>query len=102
METVELEAIIKVGLHKECMKDRKGYGTGIRPNHWIPGREYTFMGQIDFEDRDWLHPGETCKARFRFLIPAQDQSKFVTGFTWHICEVNQIMGYGTIISIINN
>ena len=32
------------------MKGREGYKSGIRPNHWIPGRDYTFKqyrGQTD-------------------------------------------------------
>jgi hypothetical protein len=102
METVELEAEIEVGLHEECMEGRKGYGTGIRPNHWIPSRAYTFIGQIDFLDRDWLEPGESCKARLRFIVPKQDVPKFVAGFSWHICEVNRIMGYCTVVTLSAN
>lgn len=102
METVSLEAIIEVGLYKECMRGRDGYGSGIRPNHWLPGRSYTFIGQIDFLDRDWLKPGDSCEARLGFIVPKQDVEKFIPGFSWHICEVNRIVGYCSIKAISSN
>ena len=99
MDNLVFEALIKVGLHAEFMQGRKGYGTGIRPNHWIPSKSYTFIGQIDFIGQDWLNPGESCEANGRFLLPVLDEHLFVPGFSWHICEGNKIMGYATILAV---
>lgn len=88
MEIEKIDVKVEFGLHLSCMHGRKGYGTGIRPNHWIPGRDYTFIGQVDFIDREWLEPGEKCTANVRCIMPAQDLEKFKPGFIWHVCEVN--------------
>jgi hypothetical protein len=98
LETEELTLNIEVGLHKSCMEGRPGYKSGVRPNHWIPGRDYTFLGQIGFSDRELLKPGESCKARINCIIASQDKELFKPGFTWHICEANKIMGYAKVIS----
>ena len=97
METESIELKIEFGLHKSCMGGRKGYGTGIRPNHWIPGRDYTFIGQVDFIDSEWVRPGEKCIAIVHCLMPRQDVELFKSGFTWHICEANKIMGYAKVL-----
>ncbi|WP_345875438.1 hypothetical protein [Shewanella algae] len=98
METTDLTLKAEVGLHQSCMEGRKGYGTGIRPNHWIPGRDYTFLGQIEFSDRDLLKPGESCEATINCIVASQDKELFKPGFAWHICEANKIMGYAKVLS----
>src|SRR6478735_3990975 len=54
-------AEVEVSLNPSAMANRPGFGSGVRPNHWIPGRHYTYIGQLDFKDREWLKPGESCK-----------------------------------------
>lgn len=97
LETEDIELRIEFGLHESCMQGRDGYYSGIRPNHWIPGRDYTFIGQVNYEDRDLLKPGEKCNATLKGVIATQDKGKFIPGFTWHICEANKIMGYATVL-----
>ncbi len=101
IETESINAIVEIGLHKSCMRDRDGYYTGVRPNHWMPGRDYCFMGHLDFIDTHLLKPGDSCKAHGRFIIASQDIRHFKPGFCWHICEKNKIMGYGKVIEISN-
>lgn len=99
IETRNLSAIVEVGLHESCMSGREGYYSGVRPNHWMPGRDYCFAGQLDFLDTDLLKPGATCRAVGRFIIAAQDISEFQPGYCWHICEANKIVGYGKVINV---
>lgn len=98
METEVMEFPIEFGLYESCMQNRIGYKTGISPNHWIPGRDYSFRGHIEFSDRDTLKPGDVCKATIKCLIAAQDRCLFVPGFAWHVCEANKIVGYAKVLS----
>ena len=99
IKTENINASVEVGLHESCMRDRDGYYSGVRPNHWMPGRDYCFMGQLDFIDTDLLKPGDTCRANGRFIIASQDIPEFKPGYCWHICEANKIMGYGRVVEI---
>jgi len=98
LDTEDLTLKIEIGLHKSCMEGRPGYRSGIRPNHWIPGRDYTFLGEVEFLDRSLLAPGETCEATIKCIIASQDREHFKPGFAWHICESNKIMGYAKVLS----
>ena len=102
LETYDFDAKIIVTLHKYCMQDREGYKTKIRPNHWIPGRDYAFAGQLEFVDRELLRPGESCYAIGQFIAATQDKYLFVPGFKWHICEANKIVGYGEIVELLDS
>jgi len=101
IETEDISATVEVGLYESCMQEREGYYSGVRPNHWMPGRDYCFMGQLDFINTDLLKPGSNCKANGRFIIASQDIHEFKPGYCWHICEANKIMGYGKVIEITN-
>jgi len=95
--TQRLDVPIECGLYASCMQNRPGYRSGIRPNHWLPGRDYTVIGQIEFNDCDLLGPGQSCKAICKMIVPVSDAVLFVPGYTWHICEANKIMGYAKVI-----
>ncbi len=97
METVYLELQIIFGLYSSCMEGRSGYKSGIRPNHWIPGRDYAFPGQLEFYGKEIVAPGEDCAAVIKCMVPKQDAESFKPGFTWHVCEANKIMGYARVV-----
>jgi len=97
LETEDIELEIEFALHEYCMKDRDGYHSGVRPNHWIPGRDYTFIGQVNFIGKELLRPGEKCKAILKGIIAKQDKEAFTSGFTWHVCEANTIVGYAKVL-----
>jgi len=97
MDCIEIEMVVEVSLIKEAMKDRCGFVTGISPNHWIPGKDYAFLGKLKFIDIETLKPGATCKANGSFLVPRQDVHLFKKGFTWHICETYKIVGYAKVV-----
>jgi len=99
-ESIEIEA--EIGLHDNCMKDRPGYRSGVRPNHWIPGREYCFIGEIRFKTNEWLKPGDEDIAIISCLIASQDKKLFQPGFAWHITEAGKIVGYGKCIRLLKS
>ena len=97
METVNFNVSIEISLHENCMIGRDGYYSRVRPNHWIPGKTYTFAGQIEFTDRELLKPGETCFADMSCIVSPKDAELFTAGFAWHICEGNKIVGYAKVV-----
>lgn len=98
-ELITIHAVVEVGLYESCMRGREGYRSGIRPNHWMPGKDSCFMGQLDFTDRQLLAPGEICIANARFIIGPEQQDYFYVGNAWHIGEANKIVGYVKIINM---
>ena len=99
LKHLEIEA--EVGLHERCMKGRDGYQSGIRPNHWILGRDYCFIGQVTFQSSEWLRPGQIDKANIQCLIASQDRELFQPDFCWHIAEGGQIVGHGKVIKVLS-
>jgi hypothetical protein len=94
-----IAATVELALDAIAMKGRPGYRSGIRPNHWMPGREYTFIGSLIFVDREWLTPGEKCKAKGSFIIPEQDLVNFVPGLIWQVGEGRRIVGSCTLLAV---
>src|SRR5512139_1094939 len=94
-------AIVVFALDAEAMKGRAGFRSGIRPNHWMPHRDYAITGHLDFLGRDWLRPGEQCRALGTFIVPEQDRSSFVPGFMWKVGEGARIVGGCTLSTVLN-
>ncbi len=99
LDTENLRAIVEFGLYENCMKGRPGYKESVRPNHWIPGRRYTFMGKIEFQDREWLRPGETCHAKGSYIIASQDKEFITSGYAWHVCEACKVVGFARVVEV---
>ncbi|MBT1065495.1 hypothetical protein KJY73_18050 [Bowmanella sp. Y26] len=96
-ETVDAAFDIEVALFEPPMRGREGYVSGVQPNHLIPGKDYFFIGRVEFEGKKWLKPGEKCKARLECIIPKADLELFAPGFAWHICEAYKVVGYAKVI-----
>ncbi len=95
-----LTATVVFALDAEAMKGRLGFRSGIRPNHWMPGRDYALTGQPDFLGREWLRPGEQCSALGTFIVPEQDRASFVAGFAWDVGEGPRIVGRCTLSEVL--
>lgn len=93
-------ATVVFSLDAEAMKGRPGFRSGVRPNHWMPGRDYALTGQLDFLGREWLKPGEQCAALGIFIVPEQDRSRFVPGFAWQVGEGRRIVGRCTLSEVL--
>ncbi|ANO52052.1 hypothetical protein BA177_13335 [Woeseia oceani] len=95
-----MSATIKVTLDATRMAGRPGYKNGVRPNHRIPGRRNeVFMGALYFKDREILKPGESCVAEGKFIIYSKDESLFVPGFCWEICEASRLTGTAELVEV---
>ena len=95
-----MSATIKVTLDAKQIAGRPGYKSGVRPNHRIPGRRNeVFMGALYFKDRELLRPGESCEADGKFIISTKDESLFVPGFCWEICEASRLTGMAELIEV---
>ena len=99
IEAEVMDAIVEVGLHTFSLKEPAFRESGIRPNHHIPGRNYTFIGGLNFIDQESLRPGESCLAHGRFIIATQDHELFQPGFAWHIGEAYKIVGYCKLVEV---
>lgn len=97
LASADARFVVEVALDATAMHGRDGYRTGVRPNHRMPGRDYTFIGQLDFQDREWLRPGETCLATARLLVADQDLARFHPGFRWAIAEGPKVVGHCILI-----
>ena len=93
----EFSATIILTLDPEAMAGRPGYSSGVRANHKIPGREDFFTGAMFFPDREWVRPGEVAEVSGKFRIYSDDAEKFVTGFRWHVCEADSIVGSAELV-----
>ena len=97
LATGSLVLTVEVSLDEAALRGRLGYHSGVRPNHRMPGRDYTFIGQLDFADRDLLRPGECCQATGTFVIAEQDRSQFRPGFSWPIAQGPTVVGHCKVI-----
>jgi hypothetical protein len=96
-ETLSFRA--EISLDEAALTGRPGFGSGIRPNHHLPGRDYCVLGQIDFIDVAWLSPGSKCQANCVFVVPQEDVSMFVPGFRWEFSEGVRRIGCGILLSM---
>ena len=95
-------ARVRICLDKGAMHGRAGWGSGIRPNHRIPGRNTEmFMGNLSFTDREWLRPGECTDAVGTFMVVPADMHLFASGFTWDLCEGSHVIGHAVLLERIN-
>ncbi len=93
-------ARVEVFLPPIPLEGREGLRTGTRPNHWFPGCAHSLPGQLDLEDRVWLHPGESCVARCRFVVTPEDAHFVSPGQVWHISEGGHVRGFGRVLALL--
>jgi len=79
----------------------RGYRSGVRPNHKFAELDDYCIGQIDFEDIEYLAPGETCIAIVNFIDWPSMEPVIVRGKQWEIREGPRVVGLGTVIERIN-
>lgn len=98
--TTDLTCMVEFGLDPVAMHGRPGYYSGVRPHHQMPGREYNFIGQLDYLDRELLRPGEVCRAKGSFIVAEQDLDRFRPGFSWLVVEGSKVVGHCRILEIL--
>jgi len=81
-----------------------GIKSGYRPNHVFENPHdikdiHTYIGDIQFDDQDFIQPGQTKTVTVRFLrIPIVEQYIKV-GQKWFIYEVPRLVAEGEIIEV---
>ena len=83
---------------------RAGIKSGYRPNHvFEPFDEIkqirTYIGDIQFEDQEFIQPGETKIVTIRFLNNEIVKKFIKVGQKWFIYEVPRLIGEAEIIEI---
>ncbi len=81
-----------------------GIQTGYRPNHVFEYQkngqfEYAYMGDIQFEDREWIMPGESHEVIVRFLSKQPIDDFLNIGRKWWLHEGARVVGEAEMIEI---
>ena len=80
--------------------------TGYRPNHVYEYKAnsflqtQTYMGEIQFEDVEEIHPGEEKIVTVYFLNIPSTSAYLTIGRQWWIHEARQLVGTGEILDIL--
>ena len=99
--------IVKAKIYLKTTKEggrTSGIKTGYRPNHAFEQPKnirniQTFIGDIQFDDQEFIEPGETKIVTVRF-IRNETVEKFITvGQKWFIYEVPKLVGDGEILEV---
>jgi translation elongation factor EF-Tu-like GTPase len=83
---------------------QSGFKSGYRPNHVfeIPDdlrNLKTYNGDIQFEDQEFIEPGETKIVTVRFLKMPAVEEYIKVGQKWFINEAARTLGFGEILEI---
>jgi len=74
-------------------------GYAFRPNHNFGNAENRdfYIGQIDFEENDTIHPGEQRVVQIRFLNVRGLKELLKIGVVWSIQEGPTLIGHGEVL-----
>lgn len=78
--------------------------TGYRPNHVFEQTNdlkklKAYIGEIQFSDQEFIHPGETKSVLVKFLRFGEIENYISIGQKWFIYEVPRLVGEAEIIEI---
>ena len=80
---------------------KSGYGSGIRPNHFIRELDYFVIGEVHFEGQEVLLPGEHSTARVSFVGDEPFADLVRPGFEWDICDgPRSVIGWGRVLEVL--
>lgn len=99
--------IVKAKIYLKTTKEggrTSGVKSGYRPNHAFEQPKdikniKTFIGDIQFDDQEFIMPGETKIVTVRFLKNPVIEQYIKVGQKWFIYEVPRLIAEGEIISI---
>lgn len=83
---------------------RSGFKSGYRPNHVFEMPEdlhklKTYIGDIQFDDQEFIAPGETKIVTVRFLRVPRIEHYMKVGQKWFINEGAKTLGFGEILDV---
>jgi hypothetical protein len=78
-----------------------GYASGARPNHYIAELESMAIGELRFEGRASLGPGERATATIVFLPWAPLLPLLRPGFEWRLQEGRRVVGKAQLVEVLS-
>lgn len=99
--------IVKAKIYLKATKEggrTSGIKCGYRPNHTFEQPKdirniKTFIGDIQFDDQEFIEPGETKIVTVRSLKMPQVEKYIKVGQKWFIYEVPKLVAEGEIIQL---
>ncbi len=74
---------------------------GYRPQLCFDFEKNSTSGRQIFINKEWVSPGETVEAEITILSPQLFENKLYEGLEFKFCEGRVVVGYGTILKIVN-
>lgn len=99
--------IVKAKIYLKTTKEggrTSGIKSGYRPNHTFEQPKdirniKTFIGDIQFDDKEFIEPGETKIVTVRFLRNETVEKFIIVGQKWFIYEVIRLVAEGEIVEV---
>ena len=75
--------------------------SGYRPQLYFDFEKNSTSGRQIFINKEWVSPGETVEAEITMLSPQLFENKLYEGLEFKFCEGRVVVGYGTILKLVN-
>ncbi len=83
---------------------KTGIKSGYRPNNIfepvIDGQFNTFIGEITFNDREYIYPGEEMIVNVKFLNTNEIEKFIHVGKIWWVYEVPNLIAEAVILEVL--
>jgi len=103
-DLILVRAKIKILTAEEGGKRKAGIVSGYRPNHVFEfpqdGRYVSYIGDIQFDDLEAIHPGEKQNVVVRFIKSQAIEKYMVIGNKWWLYEVPNLIAEAEILEIL--
>jgi len=100
---IVISAKLKVLLPEEGGKRITGIKTGYRPNHVFELTDdkpnSTFIGEILFDDTEFIYPGEEKIVKIRFIKESDVENYLYSGRKWWVYEMPNLIARGEVLEI---
>lgn len=102
-EIIKVKALLKLKSTEDGGR-KKGIASRYRPNHVFEYNEdgsfpNTYMGQIMFDDEEWIMPNEEREVEVVFLKSGGLEKFLIKGRSWWIHEGVKQIGVATILEV---
>ena len=74
-----------------------------RPNHNFgdSSNRHFFIGQVELDENEWMHPGETRELSITFLNVKGLVEKLQPGVKWRMQEGGKLVGTAEVVELLN-
>ncbi|MES2112489.1 MAG: hypothetical protein V4577_27275 [Bacteroidota bacterium] len=103
-DLILVKAKIKILTIDEGGTRKTGILSGYRPNHVFDlpqdGKYVTFIGDIRFDDVEFIYPGEEQNVMVRFVRNQAIEKYIINGAKWWMYEVPNLIAEAEILEIL--